>query len=163
MKSDNTYPNIEIQLLEPGATPELVTMFNSADSKYSKYFIPFNFEYKSVKTMLSQAVLDKYFGFYFKGTLIGFFMLRGLDAGYQIPSYGVWINPKYQRCGLGKLSLTYCLALCNINNFPALMLKVHPENIKAIHLYINTGFEKISMDKSNQNIIMQKKIKTSDL
>ena len=68
--------------------------------EYIGHFIPFDFSESSVKKILSEKKLDKYFGFIHKKELIGFYMLRGFDKGYEIPSYGVWISSKYANKGL---------------------------------------------------------------
>ena len=67
-------------------------------------------------------------------------MLRGFDEGYQRPSFGVYIDQQYANKGLSKLALDYCISWCRLHDTPALMLKVHPDNLFAIRAYQKAGF-----------------------
>ena len=99
---------------------------------------------------------DKYFGIFTDNKLIGFFMLRGFDDGYNIPSYGVWIAPDYTGLGLAKLTLAFAISFCKLNKIKKIMLKVHPENVVAKRLYESMGFVNTGIDQRNDNLIYQK-------
>ena len=126
---------------------------------YLKHFIPFS-EYSEtyLKKILSEKKSDKYFGLFLNNDLIGFYMLRGFDAGYEIPSYGVWISSKYSNKGLSTLTLFHALSFCKLNNIETLMLKVHPDNLVAKKLYEKFGFVRTGIDEKIGHIIYHKKI-----
>jgi len=85
-------------------------------------------------------------------------MLRGFDAGYEIPSYGVWVSSKFSNNGLSRLTLYHAFAFCKLNGIKTLMLKVHPENKVAKEMYESMGFKKTGFDESNDNFIYYKNL-----
>ncbi|MBL8155080.1 MAG: GNAT family N-acetyltransferase, partial [Anaerolineae bacterium] len=85
--------------------------------------------------------------------LAGFFMLRGWDAGYDVPAYGVTIAQAYSGLGLARLSLDLSKTICRLRQVKRLMLKVHPENTVAKRLYEQAGFVQTGIDPRNANLI----------
>jgi RimJ/RimL family protein N-acetyltransferase len=144
-------------------TTEHASIFSkrlSEESKeYMRHFIPFaDFSEGYIKKILSEKKSDKYFGLFLKDNLIGFYMLRGFDKGYEIPSYGVWISSQYANKGLSTLTLFHAFSYCRLNNIRTLMLKVHPDNTIAKKLYEKTGFVKIGVDDNIGHLIYHKNI-----
>jgi len=133
------------------AALSMMLRLNSTD--YQRYFYPFSFEEQAINKMLVQAINDKYWGIWKENVLMGFFMLRGFDEGYKIPSYGVCIAEAHSGKGLLKLSLQFVLSWCRIYDIPKLMLKVHPENSIAKSVYEEIGFEYTGIDQHNHNLI----------
>ena len=124
---------------------------------YLRHFIPFaEYSESYLKKILSEKKLDKYFGIFLGEDLIGFYMLRGLDQGYEIPSYGVWISSKYANQGLSTLTLFHAFSFCKIHKIKALMLKVHPDNLTAKNLYEKHGFKQTGFDERIKNLIYHK-------
>jgi RimJ/RimL family protein N-acetyltransferase len=150
---------IEIKKLSMRDIPELLDLWNNDPIGYNQYFIPFEINYEKLKSILENAVKDVFMAVVAKGRIAGFFMLRGLDAGYEIPSYGVWISAKYANKGLAKLTLHYSISLCKIAGIKKIMLKVHPDNKIALKMYKNFGFVEAGVDDKNKNIIMNKDLK----
>jgi RimJ/RimL family protein N-acetyltransferase len=150
--------NIEIKKINPDFADTLSTLLQSSDKEYSKYFIPFPFEKKSIKKILSVSVKNSYFGVFVDNVLVGFYMLRGFDEGYKIPSYGVWISEKFSGLGISKLTLQHAIAYCKINKIKKLMLKVHPENSIAKNIYEHFGFRMEGTDPKNENLIYFKSL-----
>ena len=143
----------EIKPLDSNDSGLLSSMLNSLPANYTKYFIPFSFDKKSIENILANAVLDKYWGFFIKNELVGFFMLRGFDNGYEIPSYGVLISDRFCNKGLSKLSLQYSVSWCQLAGIKRIMLKVHPENEVAKSIYENFGFTYSGIDPKNCHLI----------
>ena len=144
-------------------TPEHASIFSKRLSEerdeYLKYFIPFA-EYSEayIRKTLSEKKIDKYFGLFVNDDIVGFYMLRGFDAGYEIPSYGVWISSKYSNKGLSTLTLYHAFSFCKLNNIKTLMLKVHPENTVAKKLYEKFGFVKVGIDEKIGHLIYHKSL-----
>ena len=90
--------------------------------------------------------------------LIGFYMLRGFDEGYETPSYGVWISSKHANKGLSTLTLYHAFAFCKLNRIKTLMLKVHPDNSTAKNLYEKLGFKQTGIDERIKHLIYHKSI-----
>ncbi len=148
--------SIEIKELSEEQVPSLSQALFNEDVKYLKYFTPFEFTVESLTSILNKAVKDKFFGIFVNNEIAGFYMLRGFDEGYDIPSYGIWISSKYSNKGLSKLTLYHSFSFCKLNNIKTLMLKVHPDNIIAKNLYEALGFVKTGTDKKNSNYIYHK-------
>lgn len=150
--------NLEIIELTSNSASILSKKLLEENKEYIGHFIPFEFSESSVKKILSEKKLDKFFGLYSKKELIGFYMLRGFDKGYEIPSYGVWISSKYANMGLSTLTLYHAFSFCKINKIKTLMLKVHPNNSVAKNLYEKLGFKQTGFDEKINNIIYHKSI-----
>ncbi len=149
---------IVVKKLGSGAAPELSQLLQNENPEYSKYFIPFDFDLLTIKTMLDRLKKDSFWGIFINDTLAGFYMLRGFDVGYEVPSYGVWIAKKFSGKGLSRLTLQHAISLCKINGVKELMLKVHPENLIAKKIYEDFGFQKTGIDLKNNNLIYNKKL-----
>lgn len=147
------FKQITIKKLIPDDAQSLSELLNSADPEYSRYFIPFKYDKETIDNILSRTVKDQYFGLYVDNSLAGFYMLRGFDQGYDIPSYGVWIGPNFSGLGLATLTLHHAFAWCRANGIAKLMLKVHPGNVVAKSLYEAVEFIETGTDSGNQNII----------
>lgn len=152
------HKNIEIKELLSNQTSTLSSLILSALKDYTKYFTPFSFEEDSIKNILNDVVNDKYFGIFVDDELVGFYMLRGFDEGYEVPSYGVWISDKFSGLGLSKLTLQHAITFCKVNGIKKIMLKVHPDNKIAKNIYENFGFKPEGIDEKNSNLIYFKSL-----
>jgi RimJ/RimL family protein N-acetyltransferase len=152
------YKNVEIKDLQSDQAATLSALILNAPKDYTQYFVPFSFEEDSIKKIISDAVNDKYFGIFINDDLAGFYMLRGFDQGYDVPSYGVWISNKFSGLGLSKLTLQHAFTFCKLNGLKKIMLKVHPENTVAKNIYENFGFKQGGFDDKNGNYIYYKSL-----
>jgi len=152
------HKNIEIKEFQSDQASTLSALILNTPKDHTKYFTPFSFDEVSIKKMIDSAVRDKYFGIFISDNLAGFYMLRGFDEGYEVPSYGVWISDKYSRMGLSTLTLQHAITFCRINSIKKIMLKVHPENVVAKNIYESFGFKEEGIDQKNSNLIYQKSL-----
>ena len=152
------HKNVEIKELQSEQASTLSALILNAPKDYTKYFVPFSFEEDSIKKIISDAVNDKYFGIFINDDLAGFYMLRGFDQGYEVPSYGVWISDKFSGLGLSKLTLQHAISFCKLNGLKKILLKVHPENTIAKNIYENFGFKQQGFDEKNSNLIYYKSL-----
>jgi ribosomal protein S18 acetylase RimI-like enzyme len=155
---ENELQTIEIRRLQPPHASDIYNLILHSDPKYYQYFTAFKANPEVITGFLSLAKRDQYLGFFVGNVLVGFFMLRGLDEGFAIPSYGVFISEKYQSCGLARLSVQYAFSFCKMNQIEKLMLKVHPSNKYALKIYREFGFVETGIDQSNNNLIFYKEI-----
>lgn len=153
-----TLKDIEIILLDDSNAQELALLLMSSSKQYSSYFIPFSFDEKNVESILQRAIKDKFYGIFVSGSIVGFYMLRGFDEGYSIPSYGVWIAEEFSNMGLSTLTLQHAITFCKINSIKKIMLKVHPDNLAAKHIYEKFGFQQTGKDPKNHHLIYHKDI-----
>jgi len=147
---------LEIKKLTVNQSEELTLLLQSENKEYSKYFIPFSYDIETISGILFKAIKDKFFGLYVENELIGFYMLRGFDEGYSVPSYGVWISEKYSNKGLSTFTLQHAISICKLNAIKKLMLKVHPDNIAAKHIYEKYGFKQTGIDPNIHHLIYYK-------
>lgn len=74
------------------------------------------------------------------GEIVGYAMLRGWDEGYATPAFGVAVDAAHRGEGLGRALLEYALVRASERGAADVMLKVHPDNVGAKHLYESVGF-----------------------
>lgn len=139
--------------LASGDASELTTLLISQPPEYMHYFSPFHFDEATLLAILAGSQQDVYMGFFWDGALIAFFMLRGWDEGYEIPAYGVVVDHRYRNRGLGRLTLEMSKTICKLRSVKRLMLKVHPENYSAKHLYESTGFVQVGVDLKSNHLV----------
>lgn len=156
--SKNILTDLVIKPVDSSFAGELSYLLLNSKKDYSKHFIPFPFDQKSIESVLCNAIKDKFYGVFVSGTLVGFYMLRGFDEGYSIPSYGVWISEQFSNKGLSTLTLQHAISFCKINSIKKIMLKVHPDNLTAKHIYEKNGFIQTGTDPKNHHLIFHKDI-----
>ncbi|MFZ1280088.1 MAG: GNAT family N-acetyltransferase [Ignavibacteriaceae bacterium] len=147
---------LEIKRLTIDHSKELSELLQSADKDYTQYFIPFVFDFEIILKILSNAIKDQYYGIFTDNKLVGFYMLRGFDEGYEIPSYGVWVAKDFSSKGISKLTLQHAISFCKINNIKKIILKVHPDNVIAKNIYESFGFIFEGVDKRIGHLIYYK-------
>lgn len=151
--------DVTIKRLSVESANDLSELLSKEDPDYSKHFTAFNFDYATIKEKLLHLTKDCFWGIYFENTLTGFYMLRGFDEGYEIPSYGVFISKEFSGKGLSKLTLQHAISYCKLNGIKNLMLKVHPDNLVAKKIYEDFGFKQTGIDSKNNNLIYHKELK----
>ncbi len=140
------------------ADTHMLSALLTEDSSYSQYFVPFsNPSPDYFATLFASVEQDCYWGILNSTILAGFCMLRGFDAGYKRPSFGVYIGKAYQGCGLATLALRWCMTYCLLNDIEAMMLKVHPDNTAARHIYEKNGFVSLGIDERTGHLMMEKR------
>ena len=147
---------LEIKRLNIDHSKELSELLQSADKDYTQYFIPFAFDSETILKILSNVIKDQYYGIFTENNLVGFYMLRGFDEGYEIPSYGVWVAKDFSSKGISKLTLQHAISFCKINNIKKIILKVHPDNVIAKNIYESFGFIYEGVDKRIGHLIYYK-------
>jgi RimJ/RimL family protein N-acetyltransferase len=72
---------------------------------------------------------------------VAFYMLRGWDAGYERPSFGLLVDERHSGKGIGTLCLHAAMSECRLMGAASCMLKVAPGNLRARAIYGKAGFE----------------------
>ena len=107
---------------------------------YVAHFHPFPFGAGPIRERITAANRDRYWALTVAEEIAGIFMLRGFDAGYARPSFGVYVASRHASRGLARLALQFSLTWCRVNEVASVMLKVHPGNAAARRVYIEAGF-----------------------
>lgn len=106
-------------------------MLRAQSPAYARFFYAFSFEEQAIAKLLAEREKDVYSGIFWQGRLIGIFMLRGWDAGYEVPSFGVLIDEKHRGGRWMRLTLEMSKLICQLTGAPRLMAKIHPDNVSA--------------------------------
>jgi len=154
MKTDHKF--LTIKRISSEQSDDIYYLLYHSRQEYIQYFTPFSIDRLYIRQQLEKAKQDLFFGFYLFDEFIAFYMLRGFDEGFKVPSYGVFVSEKYKSLGIGRLSLQHAITHCKINHLKKIMLKVHPENVIAKKMYERIGFYQVGTDQKNNNLIFYK-------
>ena len=113
--------------------------------EYVRFFYAFGFDEEEIARILAQRRRDIYSGMFWREELAAFFMLRGWDAGYEVPSFGVLVGVKHRGHAFMRIALDVAKLVSRLSGAPRLMAKIHPDNVSprgARRLgLVQTGFE----------------------
>lgn len=113
--------------------------------EYVRFFYAFGFGEEEIARILAERRRDIYSGMFWRGELAAFFMLRGWDAGYEVPSFGVLVGVKHRGHAFMRIALDVAKLVSRLAGAPRLMAKIHPDNVSprgARRLgLVQTGFE----------------------
>ncbi len=123
------YEYLTVRQLQPADASSVSTLLRAQPQGYARFFYAFDFDEDAIAKLLAERVRDEYAGIYWQGELAGFFMLRGWDAGYEIPSFGVLIDEKQRGGAFMRLALDMAKLICRLSGAPRLMAKIHPDNV----------------------------------
>lgn len=127
MSIQNEYLTFRSLLPEDAAA--MSAMLRAQPPEYARFFYAFSFDQAAIAKTLAERIRDVYTGIYWQGQLVGFFMLRGWDAGHEVPSFGLLIDEKQRGRAFMRLSLDMAKLICRLCGAPRLMAKIHPDNV----------------------------------
>lgn len=110
------------------------------DSEDEEFFHPHPFDMLSADRISSYSGHDLYYALCHGNRIIGYGMLRGWDAGYEIPSLGIIIHPEMRGYQLGSLFMKFLHISARLRGAKKIRLKVYPENRQALALYQKLGY-----------------------
>lgn len=114
--------------------PALAALLERQSPTYRRHFSALPSDAEALAKMLRAIREDLLGGYYRDGELIGIYMLRGWDEGYEVPSLGVLVDEKYrglQAYRLMCLTVEIGKQLCRERGVTRIMYKAHPENTPA--------------------------------
>ena len=123
--------DLMIRPLQMEDAAALSAVLHAQPPRYARFFYAFGFDESDIVNILAARALDVYSGIFWDGELAGFFMLRGWDAGYDVPAFGVLIDVKHRGRGLMQLALDIAKLISRMRGAPRLMAKIHPDNVSA--------------------------------
>jgi len=134
---------IEPEIFELSASDAeaLTTLLTSAREEYIQHLHPFPFTVEEIRRRLLANRADRWWGLRAEGQLAGFYMLRGWDDGFKRPAFGVFVAEPFARRGLARRALVSAVEYCRGSGAPAVMLTVHPDNVRARATYEAAGFQ----------------------
>ncbi len=153
-----TVQHTTIRPFSQGDASPLASVLSHASAAYTRFFHPFVFETEVIADLTANSVIDQWFMIEISdgtvSTPVGFYMLRGMDEGFEDPMYGVFIAESHAGRGLARLTLAHAEAQCRLNGWKNIRLKVDPENARAHQLYLACGFRFESDDPKNSDQVV---------
>lgn len=120
---------LEVRELEPGDAGEIAKLLLDQPPAYIRFFYAFGSSEAEIEKLLRDRNKDVYAGIYWRGALEGVFMLRGWDAGYDVPSFGVLIGDRHRGGALMRIALDMAKVIARMSGARQLMAKIHPDNV----------------------------------
>jgi RimJ/RimL family protein N-acetyltransferase len=149
MPSSNSFA---ICPLAPPDAASVAAFLRRQPPEYLRFFYAFGAEETAIAEMLRACEKDIYSGVFWQETLIGVFMLRGWDEGFEIPSFGVLIDEKYRGGAFMRLTLDTAKLICRLSGAKKLMAKIHPDNVSPRGAR-RLGLHQTGTEESTGNII----------
>ena len=94
---------------------------------------------------------DGYFLAWYADRIVAYWMLRGWDEGYVVPSFGVAVHPSARGLRLGAASLEHAIEVSRSRGAPRLRLTVYRSNERALQVYRRFGFT--FQDKNERELV----------
>ena len=120
---------------------ELAALFATiaADPSAAR-FHPHDFTAAQARIIAIPAGRDIYLGLWSDGTLQGYGMLRGWDAGYMVPSLGIYLAPPARGNGSSRVLMSALHDHARRAGAHQVRLKVYADNLPAVRLYEALGY-----------------------
>ncbi len=144
--------SLSIRSLEKADAAILSEFMRSQSPEYLRFFYAFGTEESAIAGILSAAEQDVYSGVFWHGKLVGVFFLRGWDAGYEMPSFGVMIDEDYRGRAFLNLTVDAAKLICRLSGINRYMVKIHPDNT-ALKNVQRMGFYQTGVEESTGNVI----------
>lgn len=144
--------SLTIRALDAGDAATVSAFMRAQPPEYSRFFYAFGFDEAAIAEILSACRADVYSGVFWRENLVGVFMLRGWDAGFDVPSFGVLIDDKFRGGAFMRLTLDTAKLICRLSGAKRLMAKIHPENVSPRGAS-RLGLVQTGVEESSGNII----------
>jgi ribosomal-protein-alanine N-acetyltransferase len=118
-----------VALFERNTVPAVAVMFD-----------PFSFTAAEARRIALNPRQDGYYIATHGDELLGLSMLRGFDEGYEIPSFGIFIDHERHGQGIGRRFTVWTIEQARQRGCPAVRLTVYADNSAALGLYESLGF-----------------------
>ena len=144
--------SLSIRPLQTSDAAAVAVFMRSQPTEYLRFFHAFGADESAIAEMLSAFEKDVYSGVFWQDEIAGVFFLRGWDAGYEIPSFGVLIDEKYRGGAFMRLTLDAAKLICRLSGAKRLMAKIHPDNVSPRGAR-RLGFHQTDVEESTGNVI----------
>lgn len=132
---------LTIQRLQPAHERTLAALFATiAADPAAANFHPHVFSAASARDIAGSQGKDIYLGLWADGDLCGYGLLRGWDAGFAVPSLGIYLAPAARGRGLSRPLMTSLHGHARSSGADRVRLKVYPDNQAAVRLYETLGY-----------------------
>lgn len=124
-------------------------------------FDPFPLSGEEADRIVEHSGKDGYFVAVEGDIAVALSMLRGLDDGFEVPSFGIFVDASAQGRGIGRRLTEWTVAEARRRGVHAVRLSVYSSNAPAVALYASLGFVETGREDvarggvSDQRIIMR--------
>lgn len=118
-----------IRELRGGDAATVSALLRAQPPEYARFFYAFGSGEDEIAGILDARERDVYSGIFWRGELAAVFMLRGWDAGYEVPSFGVLVDVRHRGRAFMRIALDVAKLICRLSGAPRLMAKIHPDNV----------------------------------
>jgi sugar phosphate isomerase/epimerase/ribosomal protein S18 acetylase RimI-like enzyme len=122
-------------------------------------FRPFPLNSETARDLLKPERKDQFFIAEENGVFVAFSMLRGKDEGFEIPSFGIFVDWERQKIGYGNRLCEWTFRWADRLGVQKIRLSVYEDNHHALSLYKKYGFTESERrnDKSGRvSLILQR-------
>jgi ribosomal-protein-alanine N-acetyltransferase len=105
-----------------------------------RFFHPHPFTNADARRVCAHAGRDLYLVATDAGRVVAYGLLRGWDAGFDVPSLGIAVHPNERGSGVARAFMHYLHAAARRHGAPRVRLKVYPDNLAARTLYESLGY-----------------------
>jgi ribosomal protein S18 acetylase RimI-like enzyme len=133
---------LAIAPLRPADAEALADFFHTlaGDPETGRFFHPHPLSADAARELAAGSWRDRYYLARYRGHVAAYSMLRGWDAGFEVPSFGGCTHPALRDAGLGHAVLAHAIAAARATGARRLRLTVYRDNERAVHVYRKFGF-----------------------
>jgi ribosomal protein S18 acetylase RimI-like enzyme len=103
-------------------------------------FDPFPLSEAQARRIACEPRQDRYYLALRGRDLLGMSMLRGFDEGYEVPSFGIFVDHASQAQGVGRRLTAWTIERARLQGCSAVRLSVYADNPAAHGIYDSLGF-----------------------
>jgi RimJ/RimL family protein N-acetyltransferase len=137
----------------PGDAALVAGLLESQPAEYLRFFYAFGADEAAIAEILKSREKDVYSGLFWQGALVCVFMLRGWDAGYDIPSFGLVVAADQRGREVLTVALEAAKLISRLAGADRMMCKVHPENVAATRGALRLGWIAESEEPETGNLV----------
>lgn len=115
--------------------------FREIGKEPQSFFTPHKFNFRQAALVHKKLNLDEYFFAVKSSQFIAYGMLRGWSEGYETPSLGIYVFPKFRGVGLGLSTMKLIENRAIERGSKQIRLSVMKDNLNAIRLYSRLGYQ----------------------
>jgi RimJ/RimL family protein N-acetyltransferase len=150
-------PDFTVRPLVADDASAIVALLRAQSAGYLRFFYALPADETAVRQAIEGRTMDAYQGLFEGGRLAGFFMLRGWDHGYEIPSFGVVVDERTRGKGYLHATLEMAAELCREAGARRFMAKIHPDNLspraaRRLHL------TQVDVETATGNVIYHREV-----
>lgn len=156
---------IIFRALVPSDATSVATFFaRCRDHAEMAFFHPFPLTQETAHQLACEPRLDRYYVADVAQAVVGLSMLRGWDEGYEVPSFGVMVDPRWHSRGVGSRLTDFTIAAASELGCESVRLSVYSGNMRATSMYVRRGFLEVSREQvvrdwgPDERIVMVKQL-----